>query len=204
MCAPRSRAGGQTQPKGFIVDPEITVADRQLWVANKTESEATSTASQPPKTHHFVVYGRASRDDAAAFAAAKVFLESAIDAAPGETGGRPPKGGPMAGVHGRHYVIRFPTKAEIAARVIDLDRDFSDAYGAGPEFELTMCLAPKQSSNMLAAVGYKDRPRRSILHFSAVNRSIIHCIRGRRQSPAMQWKTDRETDVSTKHEDGAL
>jgi hypothetical protein len=186
------------------VDTEVTVADRSQWVANKTEPEATPTASQPPKIHHFVFYGQASRDDSAAFAAAKLFLESGEDSAPRETGGRAPKGGPKAGVHGRHYVVRFPIKAEIAARVIDLNRDFSDAEGAGPEFELTMCLAPKQSSNMLAAVGYKGRPRRSILHFSAVNRSIIHCIRGRRQSPAMQWKTDRESDVSTKHEDGAL
>jgi hypothetical protein len=185
MWAPSSRPRGQTQPKGFLVDAEITLEKSLQRAATKMEPEAAPTATQPPKIHHFVFYGQASRDDAAAFTAAKVFLEGA--------GGRAAKGGPKGGIHGRHYVVRFPSKAQIAARDVDPDHEFSDAKEARTKFELTVALGSKLSGNMLAALGYKGRPGRDILNFTAVSRSIIHCIRGRRQSPAIAME-DRSRD----------
>jgi hypothetical protein len=165
------------QPKGFPVDAEITLEESSQWAATKMEPEA-------------------SRGDAAAFSAAKVFLESAD--------GRAVKGGPKAGMRGQHYLIPFPPKAQIAARGVDLDHEYSDAKEARSKFELTVALGLEQSVNMRAAVGYKSWLGSNMFKFTDVNRSIVHCIRGRRQSPATQWKTNRETDASIKHEDGAL
>jgi hypothetical protein len=192
----REAARGQTQTKGFLVDAEITLEKGLQRAATKMEPEAAPTATQPPEIHHFVFYGQASRDNTAAFAAAKVFFESAS--------GRAAKGGPIAGMPGRCYVAWFIPRAQIAARRVDLGHEFCDAKEARSKFELKVALGSKQSVNMRAAVGHNGRPGPSIFKLTAVDRGIIHCIREPRQGPAMQWKTGRETGASTKHEGGAL
>jgi hypothetical protein len=146
------------------MDAEITLAERSQTAASKAEPGATATSIQPPKIRRFVFYGRLSRDNAAAFAAATAFFESAVGAAPHAADGRAAGAGLDAGMDRRDYVVY-------------LDRDVPTAEGTKSKFEVTAHLAPERSGKVPAAVGYKGRPGRSILNFTTVNRSIIHCIR---------------------------
>jgi hypothetical protein len=145
---------GPSKPEGILMEADTCPAEGSQWAANKREPGVRATAARPPKIHHLIFYGQASRDDVAAFAATKIFLESTIY--PRETDGGASKSGTKAGLDERHYVVRFPTKSQI---------------------EITVHLAPKQSGNGPTAVRCTGRPGRSSLDFTVINRGIILCIR---------------------------
>jgi hypothetical protein len=130
------------------MDAEIILAERSPRAVNKMEPGVAAAIGRPPNIHHFLFYGQASRNDVAAFAAAKVFFESAVYAKPRETDSRAAKAGPKAGLDGRHYVVRLPIKGQIAARGIDLIGKVSDAEEAQSRLVLTVRLDTKQSGNM--------------------------------------------------------
>jgi hypothetical protein len=180
MCSEKPCAN---QPKGFLVDAEITLAESSQWAADEIEAGATATAIHAPKIHHFVVYGETSPDDAAAFAAAKVSLGSAIDGPPHASYGRGDEADPprakMDKRH-RHYSVRRLTIGQIAGHGVDFNPNFCDTEGTNPRFELMLHLVPQQSGSMPAAVRDKEAPGCSILNVAAVSRSIVHCIRTRR------------------------
>jgi hypothetical protein len=159
------------------MDAEIILAERSPRAVNKTEPGVTAAIGRPPNIHHFIFYGQASRNDVAAFAAAKVFLESAVYPAPRETDSRVAKAGPKAGLDGRHYVVRLPIKGQIAARGIDLIGKVSDAEEAQSRLVLTVRLDPKQSGNMPTSFDHRGWPGSRIYDLTVVNRSIIHCVR---------------------------
>jgi hypothetical protein len=157
------------------MDAEIILAERSPRAVNKTEPGVAAAIGRPPNIHHFIFYGQASRNDVAALAAAKVFLESAVYPAPRKTGIRGAKAGPKA--DGRHYIVRLPIKGQIAARGIDLIGKVSDAEEAQSRLVLTVSLDPKQSGNMPAAAGHRGWPGCRIYDLTVVNRSIIRCVR---------------------------
>jgi hypothetical protein len=159
------------------MDAEIILAERSPRAVNKTEPGVAAATARPPNIHHFIFYGQASRNDVAAFAAAKVFLESAVYPAPREAGSRAAEAGPQTGLDGRHYVVRLPNKGQIAARGIDLIGKVSDAEEAQSRLVLTVSLDPKQSGNMPAAAGHRGWPGCRIYDLTVVNRSIIPCVR---------------------------
>jgi len=170
-------------------------------------AEASPTAVEPepvagvpaarPKIHHFTFYGRAKRDDLAAFSAAKVLLESAIKAAPGETDGRAARAGLKAGPMWRHYVVRFMTGGRIATRGVDIElgsvapplggmslrefhtgdqAEFPDIGAAQTRFVVKVRPAGKRDGNMPTAAGHVGSPQRGTFDFTVVNGSVTHCV----------------------------
>lgn len=157
------------------MDAEIILAERSPRAVNKTEPGVAAATARPPNIHHFIFYGQATRNDVAALAAAKVYLESAVYPAPRKTGSRVAKAGPKA--DGRHYIVRLPIKGQIAACGTDLIGKVSDAEEAQSRLVLTVSLDPKRSGNMPASVDHRGRPGCRIYDLTVVNRSIICCVR---------------------------
>jgi hypothetical protein len=104
-------------------------------------------ASAPPKVHHFALYGQVSRSSLAAFAAAKIRFDSAV---------RRPSS----------YVVRF---------TIDEHADIAEAQSA---LGITVTVGPKRagSGKMPGGAGDEGLPGHGT-DFTAVNGSIIHCLR---------------------------
>jgi hypothetical protein len=147
-----------------------------------------------PKIRLLTRYGAASPDNLAVFAAAKVFLDSAIYAAPRTTDHRGVRAGPKAGP-AWHYNVRFTTSSRIQTHEVDVDfeaaspllgtkshgelhpdehAEFPDRKKARTKYVITVRLAAKQDRNM--PVSQEDAPKRSTFEFRVVNGSVTHCV----------------------------
>jgi hypothetical protein len=81
-------------------------------------------------------------------------------------------------MRGQHYLVPFPPKAQIAARGVDLDHEYSDAKEARSKFELTVALGLEQSVNLRAAVGYKSWLGSNMFKFTDVNEASFIASEG--------------------------
>ena len=157
--------------------------------AGKASEPLDRVRSAPPKTHHFILYGRANPSTLSAFAAAKALLESAGRAARRKIDGRASAALKLDSV-GR-YVVRFTTGGRAATRGVDGEIEpaiafFAPDRGIGEhtiidegetEFAVTVCLGPRRGNNILDAADNKGSRRCSTFDFTVINHSVIHCVR---------------------------
>jgi hypothetical protein len=177
------------------MDTKTMLTEASPTTVDTTEPVAGVPAARPT-IHHFTFYSRAKRDDLAAFAAAKVLLESAVRTRR-ETGGRAVRASLKAGPMRRHYVVRFMTDGRIATRGVDIElgsgpallgsmsigkfhtgdqAEFPDIGVAQTGFVVKVSCAGKRDGNMPVAAGYVGSPQRGTLNFTVVNGSVTHCV----------------------------
>ena len=178
------------------MDTETILTVASPTAVNTAEAAPAASAARP-KSHHFTFYGRASRNDMAAFAAAKVLLENAMDAAQRKPEGRAVEARLKAGPGRRRYVVRFVPGGRIATRRGDIELDaappvlgsmslrqlhpgehaeFPDMKEAQTECVVTVRPAGKRGGNMPFAVSQEGSPRRGTFEFTVVNGSVAHCV----------------------------
>jgi hypothetical protein len=127
--------------------------------------------SAPSKIHHFTLYGRASKSSLAAFAAASAWFEAAVRAPRRETDRGTARPGLKTGSV-RSYVVRW-TAGEPTAAPGD-----ASGFKSAPPLPRTVTIGPKRvgARKIPGGAAYEGLPRRGTC-FTAVNGSIIHCVR---------------------------
>lgn len=164
---------------------EVTTA------AAHTEKPLAGGPSAPLKIRHLILYGRASRDSLAACAAAKVWLESAVDASRRQTDRKAPRSA-LEGRSVRNYVIRFTTGGRTVAaapgaasalksvpslggNMYGRERGTDDIKGLHTGFAISVTLDSKRAGDVPGGIDHNGFPRHDA-YFTAVSGSIIHCI----------------------------
>lgn len=170
-----------------------TALDEAAPTAVNTTEPLDEMPSAPGKIYHFNLYGRASRGDLAAFAAARALLESAVPAAGRKSDGRTDSVDVRAGPV-RHYVVRFMTGGRADTPTVDREFDSVPAlHGTTSRhhrqtderanveepqtrFVITVLLGAKRGGNIPEYVSHEGSPRCGKFDFTVVNGSVIHCV----------------------------
>jgi hypothetical protein len=168
------------------------VLDKAPPEAAKTTEPVVEAPAARPNIRHFFPYGRVGRDDVAAFAAAKVLLESAI-AAERETHSRTSslKVGPTR----QHYIIRLMTGGAGPTSSVEADLHPGPLLGTMSVHQVTPDKYAESidmehfRTSVWVAVrpprkGSVDRPvpaslpgrTRGTFDFTVVNGNITHCV----------------------------
>jgi hypothetical protein len=162
---------------------------RAAKTANIAEPVARPLTTRP-KVHHLISYGSTSRDDAAAFAGAKILLESAIAAE------REPRIGAAnlkKGARRRHYIVRLIASGDVVVNSANtgLDAGFLPVgtmsvrkSAAGMEDARTnvlvgVCPTQLGSVDLPAYSGLTRRTGRTF-DFTVVDGNVTHCVWWRR------------------------
>jgi hypothetical protein len=177
---------------------ENALAEPSPTAANRTEPVAAAPGARPLKIHHFAFYGRASLDDLAPFAAAKVLVEDAGRGVQRKPDSRAARAALKVGPVRRHYVVQFMTGgSRIATRGVDIEMGsaasllgsmsvrephtgdqakFPDIAAAETGFAVKVRPAGKRDGNMPAAADCVASPQRRTFELTVVNGSVIHCV----------------------------
>jgi hypothetical protein len=157
--------------------------------------------SAPSKIHHFTLYGRASKSSLAAFAAAQVWFENAVRAPRRETDRGIARSGLKTGWV-QNYVVRCtasdrtaapgdasgfnsapPLPGSVSRRESGWD-EHADIEKAQSGLAMSVTIGPKRAGagKIPGGAAYEGLPRRGT-YFTAVNGSLIHCVRTSADEP---------------------
>jgi hypothetical protein len=159
---------------------------------------AVGTVQDP---FHFTLYGRARKSSLAAFAAAQVWFENAVRAPRRETDRGIARSGLKTGWV-RNYVVRCtasdrtaspgdasgfksapPLPGSVSRRESGWD-EHADIEKTQSGLAMTVTIGPKRAGagKIPGGAAYEGLPRRGT-YFTAVNGSLIHCVRTSADEP---------------------